>query len=429
MKQRKWSPLLTLFSVIGGFVGFFVGEYMLNRWGGSLHEIVLMGLYFGQFALFVGLFCLVAEMISPELNGRNWRLRYAGDGWKFLVPATLVMLFVAGALFQLLYGLQFVGKQAPRDYVLVLDKSESMVQNDPGKQSLEAAKSLIGRMNGGNRVALFTFNEDTQLVSPLTSLKSSGAREDLQSRLDKFGEPVGMTDIGKALTTVMDELKKEGAASSKAAVILISDGYSDVNTAQVLAPYLEAGIPVHTVGIDDSQVEGIELLQRIAGETNASFHDVKSADQITGAFEQIYASEQQWNLVSERLGPAASDSFHGILRVALILLIGTLIGLSLGIIFDNRHLALSFAIGGTIAGLIAGLVLELSLPGTSIPAFYRAVAAVTLAFVLSLATLIIPVNNNDSNPGLRAGSRQKARPGASSRLGDRSSQLPGKQFR
>ncbi|GKS10666.1 hypothetical protein YDYSY3_16660 [Paenibacillus chitinolyticus] len=427
MKQRKWNPLLTLFSVIGGFVGFIVGEFILNRWEGSWHETVLMGVYFGQLALFIGLFCLVAEMISPQLNGKNWRLRYAGDGWKFLVPATLVMLFIAGALFQVLYGFQVLGtKKAPQNYVLVIDKSDSMTQNDPQKQSLQAAKSLIGRMDGKNSAAVFTFNEETQLIAPLTKLAGSG-REELRGRLDKIGEPTGQTDIGRALTTVMDQLKKDGAADSSSSVILISDGYSDVNTTEVLSPFVKAGISVHTVGIDDSQVEGIQLLQRIAEQTSGSFHDVKSADRITDAFEQIYTAQQPWHLAGERLGAAASDGFHAFLRVAFILLIGTLIGLSLGIIFDNRHLALSFAIGGTLAGLLAGLVLETGMPGTNIPFFYRAVADIVLAFVLSLGALIIPVSTNDSHSGLRK-NYQRARL-EEGRYGRKDSSPVGKKFR
>ena len=38
-------------------------------------------------------------------------------------------------------------------------------------------------------------------------------------------------------------------------------------------------------------------------------------------------------------------------------------GLALGIVFDNRHLALSFSIGGAVSGVLAGVVLEYGLSG------------------------------------------------------------------
>ncbi|UUZ85610.1 hypothetical protein LJK88_20150 [Paenibacillus sp. P26] len=83
MKRRKWNGLLALFSIAGGLAGFVLGEVLLSRYSGSLHETLLMGLYFGLLALTVTLGRLLAETISPRLNGANWRRgmrRTAGNG-------------------------------------------------------------------------------------------------------------------------------------------------------------------------------------------------------------------------------------------------------------------------------------------------------------------------------------------------------------
>lgn len=64
MSQRKLSLLMIVCSLIGGAIGFVVGEVILSQLSAELPQWLLMGLYFGQFALFVGLMCLVAEMIS-----------------------------------------------------------------------------------------------------------------------------------------------------------------------------------------------------------------------------------------------------------------------------------------------------------------------------------------------------------------------------
>lgn len=428
MKQRKWNSLLTLFSVIGGLLGFFIGEIILNRWEGSMHETLLMGIYFGQLALWIGLFCLLAEMISPKLNGQSWRLRYAADGWKLLVPATLVLLLAAGALFQFVYGFS-LGKKAPQDYVLLLDMSESMKETDPGKQSIQAAQSLIRRMDNTKRAALFTFNEQAKQVFPLTRVAGTGSREQLTAKLDSIEPPAGTTDIGKALSTVMDYLNKEGDPGRNVAIILISDGYSDVDYSRVLSPYIQKQIRVHTVGIVSTEEKGNAVLLRIANETGGMFQDVGRADRIAGAFEQIYDQTNHRHLVNERFDALSSDGAYGLLRIVLIMLIGTLIGLSLGIVFDNRFLAKSFTIGGTISGLLAGMILETGLHGASYSSLYRAYADVVLALVLSLSTLIVAVQSDSGgHSGFRSSRRDAALPNKS-RFGGRGDGPVGKRFR
>ncbi|NHN33010.1 vWA domain-containing protein [Paenibacillus agricola] len=423
--MRKWNGLLTVLSLVGGMIGFVIGEWILDRWSGIMHETLLMGIYFGQFALVVGICCLLAEIISPQLNGPSWRLRYARDGWKFLVPATLLLLFVAGVICQFIYGLQLGNSDKPRDYVLLIDMSESMKTSDPNNQSIEAARSLISKMDDGKRVAIFTFNEQTQLVVPLTPLKNSGAREQLAAQLSAIKAPIGQTDIGRALTMAMEHMTKERIPNQKAAVILISDGYSNVDLVKTLAPYQQEQTQVHTVGIDSTQREGNLLLQRIATETGGTYHDVKRVEGITDVFDQIYQNGQRWHLMNERAGIAAEDGYHGLLRVVLIVLIGAVLGISLGIVFDNRYLAKCFSIGGAIGGLIAGIVLETGLQGAVEPFIVRALADAALAFVLSLSTLIIAVGGQGGGTGgFRSVARDRPMQGER-----RSTEVIRKQFR
>jgi Ca-activated chloride channel family protein len=424
---RKWNGLLTILSLVGGIIGFAIGEYILDRWAGGMHETLLMGLYFGQFALVVGLCCLLAEVISPQLNSKSWRLRYSRDSWKFLVPATLGLLFIAGVFCQSVYGLQLGNSNKPQDYVLLIDLSESMKTSDPDNQSIRAARSLISKMDDDKRAAIFTFNEQTQLVAPLTPLNGPGAREQLAAQLDAIRTPIGRTDIGRALITAMEHMTKERVPNRKAAVILISDGYSEVDWVKTLAPYKQEQTRVHTVGIDSTQREGSLLLQRIATETGGTYHDVKRVEEITDVFNQIYLDGQQWHLMNERAGAAATDGYHGIMRVALIVLIGALLGMSLGIVFDNRYLAKCFAIGGAIGGLTAGIVLETGLQGSVEPFIVRVLADTALAFVLSLSTLIIAIGGQSGGgggSGFRNAIRERPKPGER-----RSTEMIRKQFR
>ncbi|TGU93924.1 VWA domain-containing protein, partial [Mesorhizobium sp. M00.F.Ca.ET.186.01.1.1] len=90
-------------------------------------------------------------------------------------------------------------------------------------------------------------------------------------------------------------------------------------------------------------------------------------------------------------GATAESTVYAILRVVSLLIIGGLLGLALGLIFDNRHLAKSFIIGGAVSGLLAGLVLEMGLSSIYLlDVVVRLIACAVLAVILTLFTLFIP---------------------------------------
>ncbi|UUZ96038.1 hypothetical protein LJK87_17710 [Paenibacillus sp. P25] len=128
---------------------------------------------------------------------------------------------------------------------------------------------------------------------------------------------------------------------------------------------------------------------------------MQHAGELTEAVGSIYMSQKPWHLMSERTGDAADSTYRAALRVIILMLIGALLGLSLGIVFDNRFLAGSFISGGALAGLLAGLVLEAGFPSGH-PAYIRAAADLLLAAVLSVSTLLIPVAEGTAGAGLRS---------------------------
>ncbi|MBM6387320.1 MAG: hypothetical protein JSY10_25535 [Paenibacillus sp.] len=102
------------------------------------------------------------------------------------------------------------------------------------------------------------------------------------------------------------------------------------------------------------------------------------------------------------------STYLAIFRVAAMLLIGVALGVSLGLVFDNRHLAVSFGIGGVVSGLLAGLLLEWGLDGSSVgDALVRLGAMFILSGVLTLFTWIIPVKEN--TPRKSKGRREAGR--------------------
>lgn len=392
MSQRKINLLMVLFSAVGGGIGFFTGELILHEYREQIPNWLLMGIYFGGYAFWVGLACLIAEMISPRLNGIGWKQRYLGFSWKMLLPSSLVLMFIAGALFQVIYGLN-IGRNATSNIVMVLDTSGSMEQTDPDRQIVKAATEVIQKMDDDKRLALILFNDHATVLQPLVQVADQSTKDQIIQKLGTGFVPSGGTNIGEALETAMNHLRETSSVQGNSTVLLMSDGYSSVDLNSTLAPYKTEQIGINTIGMSTVNQDGMNLLTAIAKETNGSYYNAENADQLASAFEKIYDfTQKDRHLVGERNSLESGSMLYAVLRVVLLTAIGVLLGLSLGLIFDNKHLAKSFSVGGIAAGLIAGLILELGLGRSLLPdAFYRLAADIALALVLSLFTAVIPI--------------------------------------
>ncbi|WP_338554138.1 vWA domain-containing protein [Paenibacillus sp. KS-LC4] len=393
--QRKINLLLLLFSLIGGFIGYAIGELMLTQWTGDMPRSVLMGLYFGVLALFIGLGCFVAELVNPHLNGSSWRQRYTGLSWKLFVPATFALLFVAGLGLQFFYGLNIGGLKQVKDIVLVIDNSGSMAETDPDNQRYVAAKQLIDQMDNDKRVAIVGFSDLAQQVLPFTSVDSAANKAAISTAIDSLVPTDGGTDFSRALEEALNTIEAKADTKRGTMVILLSDGFSESDVAPQLALYKEQQIAINSVGLSLVDSRGADLLRNIAESTGGAYYDVQKATEVSTAFQTIYETIDDRTLVTERTGPMADATFYKIVRVISMLLIGGVLGVAIGLFFDNRYLARSFGIGGAVGGLLSGLLLEAWLSGHSLSdSFTRFVAIALLALMISLFTLIVPIREN-----------------------------------
>ncbi|MGG3508437.1 vWA domain-containing protein [Paenibacillus lautus] len=393
--QRKINPLLLLFSLVGGGIGFTIGEFLLRQWGTGLPVIVVTGIYFGILALCIGLACLIAELISPRLNGSSWRQRYTGTSWKLLIPSTLVALFLLGMLFEWVYQLNPGSAKPVKDIVLVIDNSGSMKDTDPNQDRYTAAKNLINRMDEDNRVSVMLFDHATTLLQPFTRVKNQEVKDEIIAEIDSLETNDGGTDISLALEDTMAHIQESHDARRSAMVIMLSDGFSETDHARVLADYKQQQIAVNTIGLSLVYKDGAQLLQTIAAETGGQYYDVQNAADLSFVFQKIYDDVGDRSLLTKRTGAMEDSVYYQIIRVVAMLLIGAATGLALGIVFDNRHLALSFSIGGAVSGVLAGVVLEYGLSGGEVrDAFVRLLACFILSGIIALFTLVIPVKEN-----------------------------------
>lgn len=393
--QRKVNWLMVLFSLIGGAIGWGIGEWLLHGLRGEWPDIVVTGLYFGVMSLCVGLACLIAEMISPRLNGPSWRQRYTGTSWLVLVPATLVMMFIAGLALETAYQFEPGSVKTVNNIVLAIDNSGSMEQNDPDQDRYKAAKRMIEEMDRDKQAAVFVFSDSVDLLQPFVQLKDQNVKEELFSKIDAIQPTQGGTDIGLMLSEAMKHIKDQQDNARGTMVVLLSDGFSEVDTSTALADYKAQHVGVHTIGLSQVDAQGAGLLRLIAEETGGQYYDVSEANELSFVFEQIYSSIGERTLITERSGPLRDSTYYTVLHIVALVLIGAALGLALGLVFDNRYLAKSFGIGGVAAGLLAGFLLEAGLSGHPFTdGFVRLSADLVLAGVITMFSFVVPVREN-----------------------------------
>ena len=388
MGRKKINFLMLILGGLGGVIGFFIGEFLLARYIYTIPSVVLMGLYFGFIALFVGMGCLIAEIMQTSINSNIWRTKYVGTSWRFLLPCTFGILFVGGMFFQLLYGLQYSGMKKIDDVVMLVDISGSMKKTDPKNKRFDAVYDLAGNMDQGKKASIIVFNDEIETALNMDYV-SDGFRDELKQKLEKYKEPDGGTNIEGALNEAANELN---GSQGGAMVILLSDGGDTYNLKsnfnEVLLPFKKGKIPIYTVAMDGSDTK---MLKSISRKTKGDYVSIDNAENISYAFNKIYKNRDLRMLVTERGGYASSSIFYSCLRVLFIMAIGILMGFGVGLVFDNRYIAKGLAIGGAISGIIAGFILEIGfLAFPWLDSLNRLAAVIVLSTIFTLFTFIVP---------------------------------------
>ncbi|WP_231587104.1 VWA domain-containing protein, partial [Paenibacillus sp. E194] len=163
-----------------------------------------------------------------------------------LVPATLLLLFIAGLTLEAAYQIEAGGVESVENIVLVIDNSGSMEQTDPNQDRYKAAKRMIEEMDRDKRVAVFVFNDSVILLQPFVQVKDQAVKDELFAKMDGLQPTQGRTDIGLSLSEAMKHIKDNPADSGGTMAVLLSDGFSEMNTNEVLADYTAKHIAVHT---------------------------------------------------------------------------------------------------------------------------------------------------------------------------------------
>ncbi|AKN30799.1 von Willebrand factor A [Clostridium carboxidivorans P7] len=395
MIEKRINLTMIIMSLIGGVIGFILGEILLNSLRYIMSSIILMGLYFGILAFCIGTMCLIGEMISPRLNGDGWKNNYLKTSFKLLIPCTLIGLFVFGAMFQFLYEISAQKFKKADDIVFAIDTSGSMKNTDPNNERFSAALNLIDNMDKNNRFSMYKFDDTAEKIIPMSQVTKQ-SREEVSGKLKDMQNPKGNTNMRDALEKAYEEIKSSETKDKNAMVIMLSDGGDTYDLSkkfdETLKPFKEKNISIYTIGMSNGN--NFSMLKEIAKESGGNYYNVKEIKDLKNVFNKIYRDRQQRLLVDKRYGIYEASSLYKFLRVMFITFLGALIALSVSLVFDNKNLLKGFLVGGILSGFAAGIIMEagfLYVPWMGM--LHRCIADIVIAVIFTIIPVKVDVKD------------------------------------
>jgi Ca-activated chloride channel family protein len=170
-------------------------------------------------------------------------------------------------------------RRMPTDFVVVLDRSGSMMDGGKMDYAHRAIESLLRQMNADDRFALVSFDDVTETSVELTPVGS----DNLNRVIAKVKEvvPRGGTNLGGGLAEGMRLVKSLGHAAGRAErVLLLSDGLANVgvtdpNDLNKMADQAVAGeFVVSTIGLGLDFNE--TLMSSLADHGAGNYHFLES---------------------------------------------------------------------------------------------------------------------------------------------------------
>ncbi len=186
--------------------------------------------------------------------------------------------------------------------VLVIDRSQSMAEEQKLAGARAAAQAFVRQMRPGDQTAVIAFDEQPTLVQPFT-----GDVTRLDGAIRRIA-PGSSTALYDSLIAGVDLLN--GVAGRRALLLLtdgrdcvqlpcINDPASRATLDEAIAHARAAGVSAQVIGLGDRGTAdlraGIDepVLRRIADETGGAYFYAPAADQLADLYQRLSADMQQ----------------------------------------------------------------------------------------------------------------------------------------
>lgn len=202
--------------------------------------------------------------------------------------------------------------------VFVLDGSGSMYTTDKDQLRFEALELFLGlATESGNYMGAVVFDDQIILKQEIQPIQGKADKSELSGKVRKAVSK-GDTDIGSAVLEAVRMLKQSGSPDLPSAIILLSDGNTDLPKDRTGAKLAESEhrkaaaidyarqkeISIHAVCLNANGKAKKEELQEISDATGGTCVEVKKANDLKDVFNQFYNiiySTKTTNLVDTKI--------------------------------------------------------------------------------------------------------------------------------
>lgn len=220
------------------------------------------------------------------------------------LPNTLRLAASGWLVLALVFGFGIASAQANTDVILALDRSLSMNNNDPGRDSLQGATLFTELLNPTDRLGLLTFGQDAPLLRDLKVLDTDTQRQSAIEQIQSLVMNGTRTDFGAALRTAYQQFNAaKRDVTTKRLLLIFTDGQlnlgSDAATNAARAEiiniwiprYQAAGIQIH--GVAFSPEGDSDFLHLLTDSTGGQALRAEHPEDIYLAFVKLFEQTDQ----------------------------------------------------------------------------------------------------------------------------------------
>ncbi len=183
--------------------------------------------------------------------------------------------------------------------VFVTDVSGSMNDTDPDALRYEAIELFVGLIaNGGNKVGSVMFSNGVRSEHELVEVDGRTQKQSLMDAV-RAQEIAGWTDIGGGLKRAVSMLDKNGDPNLPSIMILLTDGNTEMGTAEETArsiadkeDALEAArdksYQIYAINLNKDNSANSDEMRQIAAATGGQFQEVTDAADLQEVFDLYY---------------------------------------------------------------------------------------------------------------------------------------------
>lgn len=391
MRGKKFGWVLSAASALGALLGMiFMSSQMARATNTPGERALWVGAFF--LMLFVFGFCGIqlAMLLSRTYKVERQPLWWAA----FLLACALVFGIGAGGQYLFMYSREEVMVSAEVDMVLLLDASGSMDTNGYTAPRTEAACQFVDSLDEDCRLQVMSFAGRVLDSSQMLTMDS--ANKNVLKQMISLIDAYGSTDFNEPLQMAMDTLNGQSRPNCNKAVILLTDGESNLD-AGIVNAYVGSDIRVFSIRISsksnlDADAQALADFAKSTGGFDAQLTPNPDGSINTGdmlkAFQDAFKATSDTEIkMSEDLIVHAKDGvtiWQFLIRALVIVLCAIAIGFGyFGVI------SLPSVVSSGIMGLVAAILVTV-LEGAG-----YALCALVIVLLIETAYVFLDLRGED----------------------------------